>query len=554
LSPTFSALQTYTISLRWKLGELTRLTVNDTITDSTAPMTVAPNIASVMGIGTGNQDDQSWTSVLVVYDRPLTDAERTTAFAALNAGTFGWDTLEVDQASVRMQRPLLLVKPEGSRDRSGPITPTITGDVPVKTVGGHKAWEVWEGTTNYHLNPLMTTSDSGWTSYSSGGARQTGVNIIHPENGMVINAAFVNTVFSNIYVGGWRTTQPTILAQGTTVTVSAVVVATGATIGKSGAISAVAQGGPEPSQVVSKSFVWPAVPTVISQTFTVAHAGRTSVDGVVSVNSPGVGDWAAATAGQIEAKAYATPFTPRYENGVIAPGNSWTGTPDASTSTRAGARISLASAPINTVEGENIAVITTPNMQAINGGAASLWRYGLWNGTDGDYLSLYRLSASGVIFAPRLDGNNVGTVTVPLPAGLDGIPLIFSTRWDAAASYLEVRRLDTLAVVGSALTPRVLGSKGYVTTANTNLSLLANEGSSNQHGNAQLRLSVFYNKPLTAAERTRAMAAIAAGTFTWETLMPRVAGILQTHQAPRVGGILQVSQGVRTGILQTGGA
>jgi len=101
-----------------------------------------------------------------------------------------------------MAIPLLLLKPTGSRDRNGPVTPTITGDVPVVAVNDRAAWQVWEGTTNLVANPHGITT-SGW---AAGNANLTVTAITeamtHPIWGSEIRGRMRSTV--NV-VGGVNT-------------------------------------------------------------------------------------------------------------------------------------------------------------------------------------------------------------------------------------------------------------------------------------------------------------------------------------------------------------
>lgn len=68
---------------------------------------------------------------------------------------------------MRLPDPLLLLAPTGSRDRSGPVAPTIAGGVITEPGRYGPAWQVAEGTTNHIRNPRCAVDTATWATGSN---------------------------------------------------------------------------------------------------------------------------------------------------------------------------------------------------------------------------------------------------------------------------------------------------------------------------------------------------------------------------------------------------
>lgn len=364
--------------------------------------------------------------------------------------------------------PTLLLKPNGSRDRRGPISPTLSGAV--RTVPGQSgdAWFVEEGTTNLVGNPWHAVGTLGWT----GTTRSTAWASQGPASGLITASGAGATATYLLTVPASAHTMQAIVRNnaasartfrlrynsanvGTDVVVAAGAVATLTAPITGTAASAAAE------IVVTDS--------VSGETYNVGYLG-------------------------IEAKAYATSPCPAIDAaGTVLTGYTWAGTAHASASTRASSVVSTTiDPPINPLRGE---VAMRVNAPMVTGrGNQRMLRF---NATAS--LS-FGISGAGRA-APAWYVNNVaaGAVEQDLPIG-EWVAL--STFWDGDVMGLSV---DGLPLITGPLGSRSSGvMPGDVTVG---------RGITGQELNGYIANVLFFDRPLTDAERAELFA---MGAWEWD--------------------------------------
>ncbi len=394
--------------------------------------------------------------------------------------------------------PLLFLKPGSSRDRNGAVTPTVTGDTPIVNVDGHPAWSVWEGTTNLITNPSFATAITGW-SKNAGPEVFTLIADDGPGIGTCLQVES-SAGGTGPYTIGMMATTPVA-----SLTVSGVV----KRIANPSVVVVVRVFEYAAGSLVKSTDV--ALPTSVEWTqfaYSLTTSATTDTFRVGIVQTGAGAPTYRVTNIQAEAKAYPTPFCPRYEDGVLATGNVWNGTPNASTSTRSAARL-----------------YTTLEMPADQG--SFLIRYDVAPLT-GKFQVLGGLGAHGGVGARALlpalntsenrrilrQGTTAdATTNGPVATGADGPRNVYVQYTQSTVS------VDWGFGGGLQSTPRTGNPPPPVWDGPNRVSLghSGNLGSAGEMGGNAYVLAV-YDRPLTDAELTRAFAAMNAGTFNWNTL------------------------------------
>lgn len=230
--------------------------------------------------------------------------------------------------------PTLLLRPEGSRDRNGVVTPTVSGGV-IEVAGQYgRAWQVAEATTNYVVNPAPDPSGVIW--YASAGARAFVDDVRSPTGrAMKLEAsAGMSTVIFDIADAGFSLTSGSVTA-----TLHAWVDRVGGWK-RAFIYSKLNYSDGTTDTYTGGNFVYfdtEAGLQVQKMTWTAPVAsGKTATAltfYVYAYPDTGMvpGDTLYLAGAQLEAKPYPTPYC----DGSLGAGHAWTGTAHASASTRA---------------------------------------------------------------------------------------------------------------------------------------------------------------------------------------------------------------------------
>ncbi len=219
--------------------------------------------------------------------------------------------------------PLLMLAPGRSRDRAGSITPTIAGAAREVSSDGNVAWFAEEGTTNLHVNPLVSGGING---FGTAGGGTLSYEPSHPAFGTCAKIDADNSGEGAFFAGnisGLAVGQPVACAID-------IIAPPGVNMRIDSYFTGGAQG-QSPSQITD--FVSAGERQRVHTVHIVDQPGRTSIITVVRVMQSGVYVFYMKNA-QVENKARPSTFCPLYVDGVLQPGYTWNGTPHASTSTR----------------------------------------------------------------------------------------------------------------------------------------------------------------------------------------------------------------------------
>lgn len=235
-----------------------------------------------------------------------------------------------------MSKPTLLLSPEGTFDASGRAALTVSGGVRVVTEAAGKAWQVAEAGTNLVPNPRAVETGTAWGLNVTNVARSylTGETIQHPA-GLTLATAARSTVTATPSSGTRiGLTFADTSAAGTVVTGQMLVRGGAGTIGKQFRLRAYELGGTggtvyTDGPLVTLTADWQLL--TVSRTTT--NADHTQLGLYLwDAGASGVaGEIVDATAAMMEKKSYVTP----YFDGTLGSGYAWSGTANASTSTRA---------------------------------------------------------------------------------------------------------------------------------------------------------------------------------------------------------------------------
>lgn len=220
--------------------------------------------------------------------------------------------------------PTLLLRPEGSRDRNGPVSPVITGGV-LEVPGKYgSAWQIAEATTNRLTNPSFEEGTSGWLAHGE-------VTITHDTGEASHGSASAKVVTTAASAGISIPKNLYTVATGDVTTFSIDVKAAEGTplrlftagIQENGITGVSDQNVPHVDFTATGD--WQRVS--VSVTWTSAELAYL-VHRIYTRDANGGEFWV--DAGQLEDKGYATP----YADGSLGAGHAWTGTLHASASTR----------------------------------------------------------------------------------------------------------------------------------------------------------------------------------------------------------------------------
>lgn len=241
-------------------------------------------------------------------------------------------------------KPTLLLSPDGSFDANGRVEPTISGGVLVVPGQYSNAWHIAEATTNLIPNPGFETGKGAWvsaqgeidsTDFAPGGGTTSLKVTISTSGALLASTAgplgtysieiAPNTTYTVSFwakaskAGSYRTYHPWRNSSGSLIST--------------------------PPRELSAYHDYTTEWQRFSHTFTTpsdATIARTYM-ALYGTDGHAAGDIVWIDNVQFEAKPYATP----YADGSLGSGYAWTGTPHASSSTRAAASVSapLATAP-----------------------------------------------------------------------------------------------------------------------------------------------------------------------------------------------------------------
>lgn len=404
-----------------------------------------------------------------------------------------------------MPTPLLLLKPDGSRDRAGSVTPTITGDVPVVTVGGQSAWSVWEGTTNALINPSMEVATGAYTprgtvsaARSTLQARNGGAASLLVSGDGAITAQGFNSGSTEVTVVDGQTWTGSAYVLGTGPFRIGLVerTAAGAYIRESWSLATTVNG-------LDSNGEWPRISCTTTMGAT-AERLNISIERTIAG-----GPWSAYFDDiQLEQKAYATPFCPRYSGGVLQSGNVWNGTAHASTSTRTAGSIALLAAkmtPLFPVERGSTLI------RYVRTAAASVARAYRFGPASVAAPHSIIVNASGGVATGMFWFTEAATATANAAGETVGQVAVAYSMWDGDNIQHQINASKSPVVTRPARTGTISGTDFYIGSGST----------VSQQLDGTISHFVLYDRPLTDAELTRAFAAMAAGSFGWGTLNRR---------------------------------
>lgn len=231
-----------------------------------------------------------------------------------------------------MPEPTLLLSPSESRDRSGPVAPTLSGGV-ITVPGEHgSAWQIAEATINLLANPSFEVNTAGWAA-SGGGvtavsrsdewAASGGYSLKAVTDGTVAIQGVFNNGHVTVTAGQAWTISFDLAGSGTVNIIIQERTATGAMLSET---------------TVASSVAMATEGRRLSYTRTIAGATAERISLRVITTTAQVAT-IRLDAVQFEQKAYATP----YIDGSM-PDGTWTGTAHASSSTRASASLTAPTA------------------------------------------------------------------------------------------------------------------------------------------------------------------------------------------------------------------
>lgn len=367
--------------------------------------------------------------------------------------------------------PTLLLRPEGSRDRNGVVTPTLTGGV-LEVDGQYgRAWQIAEATTNLVLNPSAETNTTSW----------------------LVNLATMTRDTSRAYSGAasvkatWQAATArtsAVRADSASLTIDTTYTASIWVYVPSG----------QPDVVISVSGVaYGTVTSVkdqwvrLSQTFTATNT--TTNDLSVHPNTATVGgEYCYIDAAQIEQKAYATP----YADGSLGAGHAWTGTAHASSSTRSDSSITVPRAYVPWGEGE---LAMRVKMFPASPNAYFLYQY-----QPNVRYELRYTYTTGVIHSGFGDLTIQETDANALPVSTDAV---LNLSFSGGRYKLYV---NGVTVEDAPVGPTMPGSEN----------MLIGRGGSGQNG--RYESVIFFDRPLTPDERDTLITMPRA--WEWDYLFP----------------------------------
>lgn len=428
-----------------------------------------------------------------------------------------------------MTLPLLMLSPNGSRDRNGVVNPIINGAVRTIPFDGTNAWFVEEGTTNLIKNPIAVNpiqmnngtannwhtttvwsidcpdgAEGSWQSTFTGQNQDEGISFA----ATVINAT---TYTASFWVKG---TSGSVLHPSFRITYS----------DSSRSIAYV--GGTSTSG--SMAGLGPVTLTGGWQYITL-NPVTSDVSKTISSASLFVGNYPSAPGPypvqvfnvwhpQIEAKAYATTFCPQFSSGgSLLSGYTWTGTPHNSTSTRALAQIytPIATTNISVQQGSMYARAYMDASGGFVSGSGYLWSIGQFSADS--FVSAVR-NATGLQALVRQANATSFSSILPVTQGQtvsiyqDWTPTTTSIRANGASNS------------GSRTTPTIWNA--------TNLAV-GYTGS--QSWNGRIAVMLFYPQPLTTQEIAKLDATPTERLTQWGLLQPSVGGMLKTTSVEPIG-------------------
>lgn len=414
--------------------------------------------------------------------------------------------------------PTLLIKPNGSHDRNGPVSPTLSGAVRIVPGQYGDAFFVEEGTTNLIENPMGATAH-----------KITAYNTATLTPGITDKTALAPICVKVDTSGGSNQSNPTrgINFQGSFSGAGPVIgqlVAMGEGTVRARCVlryqgGRYTEGAWTPAAALSQSS-----PTKFVTSPVTVASGETPVSCDVEIRTETfevVTFWAAYA--QVENKTYAT----SYCDGSLGTGYTWAGTEHASASTRAAGYVRiLTNNRVKPEQGTIAARLRSPGPDA---GNRTIYEIG--DSTDGTGLLLARWANSSLFEGQRrarvssseeyITTLQLGTVPPP------NTETTFEMWWDAGlvSMRLGAGPTATLPYPGKhlPLVPSItIGASRY--GANTL--------------NSRVDTVIVFDRPLTDAERTELFA---MDTWEWGTLMPKLGGILTIGGNDGPIGMLSVS-------------
>lgn len=409
-----------------------------------------------------------------------------------------------------MTTPTLLLSPSGSRDRSGALTPVISGAV--RQVPGRfgPAWLVDEAATNLLVNPRAGVDLGGVNANGQTHTRLTGQTIAHPDGfalDTAVRATWVNGATAG-YAQGMNGL-PTPSGVGQPVTCQALIRAVGATIGKTGRMYAFSTGGPSASQSLTLVASVPLTGAwqLVSGSGTLDAAGHTDFALFFGVNGAQVGDILEITAVAVTDR----PYRASYVDGSLGTGYAWSGTPHASRSTRTASRLSYTPpAGRQTITG-SIAIRARRPAITTSSGEPWIWRWAPPAATPGDHLGA-RLGLNGQYVMTARTGN-VDAITGAGTVGghVVGTPYTHYMEWTATTVRIVSERGEQ--TVARTVAP-------YGATSPDPVAILFGQDGGGQFFGGEIESVLMFDRPLTAQQRATLFELPA--TWTWDLLIPRV--------------------------------
>lgn len=384
-------------------------------------------------------------------------------------------------------KPTLLLAPGRSRDRNGPVSPTLEGGA-ITVPGEHgRAWQVAEATTNYIPNPRFSPkyphtiipSGGAVSSFVDAGTGPDGTPTTFrlelqagPSTGVSGRFLFQAPFITGLSSGAWtesvwvRTSNPDL------VPMMYADVRDGAGIVGSMVTSTTSLGG-EIGQwwrVVLTKSDWTRSPT-IATLYLGVYPRTPGATGTVEFAGP-----------QFEPKDYATP----YADGSLGPGHAWTGVAHASASTRGHSSVRYDAMHNALADHEGTILIRYREPEQPHPGTGYLLTMGAWQ--------------NGFIGPARQDGNIetyiapitpttavlTGSLAQPRIVGHTGLAITYDQA--AIKTYLPTGAVKTRTNSGGAYVLRRPGAVGRIGYP------------SNQDANTAVESVLFFDRALTAEE------------------------------------------------------
>lgn len=424
-----------------------------------------------------------------------------------------------------MPKPILLLAPSGSFDRSGPISPVISGGV-IQVAGRHgSAWQVAESTVNHVFNPIVANnlSNIGNGAGANGALTHlTDLSILHP-NGHIITTAVRQTLTAPSTNQMYFLVSAFPLTQGQDVSAQFMMRGSPSTIGKTVRCYIWESGSPLGNTTSGyKDYIITGDWQYLEATGKIVRPDSTGLSLYVqmygtSAGAVAAGDSVDVTAAQVEAKAYCTPFA----HGSMGAGHSWAGTVHGSRSTRIDGVVDAAAhiaAAMGSAKGT--VLLRYHEGPSRHSGTGYLFHAGSWSNS---FVSISRLSigqAKTYFFAA--DPSPVSSAaTISAPLGYRGIALTYAPS--------RVRIHNDLGEIAETLitepyTIDLAGKSGKIGTAGT------------QNANTMVEAVLVFEEELSESEITHLLSMEHAWSWNELTNPGRITNIIT-----RSGGAFAVS-------------